>query len=217
MYPSNCNPFRGSLGTNLLCVDWLNVKSLELTCDHIFHGIYLPQLTECSATDTWKGSFQGLVRRFGESPSHNFTTLRTTRAESESIESATNEGGGKLRVRYAHDVIMFSCYLLMFWKCIKDNSYSMRCPQSRPLKEGKSLSPFNRLGAWAHFSHIDQCFDKDISEYQFQLILTASLKLVDDVNSHEKAIEKSKYSITSIVVFSLIKIFLNLWSKRTCI
>ena len=39
MYPSDGSPFGGSLGTDSLCVDWLNAESLSLAGDRVFHRI----------------------------------------------------------------------------------------------------------------------------------------------------------------------------------
>ena len=39
VYPSDGCPFGGSLGTDSLCVDWLNAESLPLAGDRVFHRI----------------------------------------------------------------------------------------------------------------------------------------------------------------------------------
>ena len=39
VYPSDGSPFGGSLGTDSLCVDWLNAESLPLAGDRVFHRI----------------------------------------------------------------------------------------------------------------------------------------------------------------------------------
>lgn len=40
MYPSDGSPFGCSLGTDSLCVDWLNTENLPLVGDRVFHRIF---------------------------------------------------------------------------------------------------------------------------------------------------------------------------------